>query len=103
MNAVALLAGLVQAATAPPSAAIDLAAPRRCTEASIYNDEVVVCGRRDSGRSPYRLPLPGPDQSARAKAEISFGDRIGLAAETENANVGGRPSNRAMLRLKIKF
>jgi hypothetical protein len=30
-------------------------------------------------------------------------DVVSAAAETENVDVGGRPSNRLMVRLKIKF
>jgi len=36
-------------------------------------------------------------------AELHIGEGVAIAGETEQADVGGFTSNRAMLRLKIKF
>ena len=65
---------------------------------------VIVCGR--SVQDGFRLkPLPDrydPDAPALPRAQTSIlGGRAALAAETEAASVGGVPSNRAMVRLKI--
>ncbi len=68
-------------------------------------NDVVVCGHRpDPDR--YRLrPLTDrydADAAAVPKAETAIlGGRATLAAEAEAASVGGVPSNRAMIRLKI--
>ncbi|MFK3891426.1 hypothetical protein [Sphingomonas sp. NPDC079357] len=68
-------------------------------------NDVVVCGRRpDPDRFRLR-PLTDrydADAAALPKAETAIlGGRATLAAEAEAASVGGAPSNRAMIRLKI--
>lgn len=65
------------------------------------SDEVVVCGRR---AEPYRLKrIPERyEDSLLPKAEIGIGGAK-LAVEGEQGNVGGIPSNRAMMRLKLPF
>ncbi len=72
---------------------------RRCPP-SDAGDDVVVCGRSSDayriGAIPdYSSPTRLPD--ARTKIP-GLGT---LSAETEQAGVGGFPSNRAMIRLKI--
>lgn len=91
------------AASASPTAA-----PIRVTPtcpAPTEGGDVVVCGRVDRDR--FRLaPLPDRYQRSAAalpKAEVPLLGRLKGAAETEQADVGGFPSNRVMLRLKLPF
>jgi hypothetical protein len=99
-----LFAAFVQAVTSVPPEKIDLTIPRPCeAQNSNDDDEIVVCGRRREGFSPYRINQPTPRQSEPPKAELQLADGVRAAAETENADVGGFPSNRVMVRLKIKF
>ncbi len=87
---------LLQSAT-PPVATIPTIVPR-CTAAS--PDEIIVCGSSDSRK--YRLePLP-ETASGLGKAETSVaGAKVQMVAE--KGEIGGIPTNRAMIRLKIKF
>ena len=98
-----VIAALAQViATAPPDT-IDLTIPRPCESPPNAGEEIVVCGRRPDELGPYRLPpLPQRD-SYIPKAERAIGKGIAIAAETEQADVGGFPSNRVMVRFKIKF
>jgi hypothetical protein len=96
------LVALMQVADPAPSTKIDLTPSEACQKGVAEANEVVVCGRRGDGTSPYRIkePTPPPD---RVRAEAQLSDVVSAAAETENVDVGGRPSNRLMVRLKIKF
>lgn len=94
---------LAQAITSPPPEKIDLTLPQPCETQESKEDEIVVCARRSDGFSPYRINQPMTRQSEPAKAELQLADGVNAAAETENASVGGFPSNRLMVRLKIKF
>lgn len=69
---------------------------------SAEGDEVVVCARTDQ---PDRLkPVPEHyTEPTIPKAEVRVFGNARLSAETEQAGVGGFPSNRAMMRLKIPF
>ena len=95
------LALMLQAGTATPLERIDLTVAPPCGPAP-SQDEVVVCGRAD-GRSPYRLPEIEEPDARPPTATVGIGGNAALAAETESADVGGLPSNRVMVRLKIKF
>lgn len=81
----------------PSEAALPTILPR-CTPSD--PDEIVVCGTR--GYRKYRLdPLPEP-KSGFGKAEMTVGGgNVGVVAE--QGDIGGIPTNRAMVRLKIKF
>jgi hypothetical protein len=98
-----LVVALAQAVTSAPPEKIDLTLPRPCETQKSNNDEIVVCARRGDGFSPYRINQPLPSQSETPKAELQLADGVKAAAETESADVGGFPSNRVMVRLKIKF
>ena len=65
------------------------------------DDDIVICGRSEQ---PYRLkPLaPRYDEATVPKAAVHVLGATG-AAEAEAASVGGIPSNRAMVRLKLPF
>ena len=70
----------------------------RCTASS--SEEVVVCGSRDLRR--YRLdPLPEQASGLPAAERTIAGVKVGVVAE--QGEVGGVTTNRAMVRLKIKF
>lgn len=62
---------------------------------------MVVCANR-TGQSSYRLQAAPPPCRATARAELAIAEGVSAAAETENVDVGGFPSNRAMIRLKVK-
>ena len=97
-----LFAAIAQAVTSAPPEKIDLTIRQPCEAQKSNDDEIVVCGRKN-GHSPYRISQPPPRQSDLPKAELQLSDGISAAAETENVDVGGFPSNRVMVRLKIKF
>jgi hypothetical protein len=63
--------------------------------------DVVVCGRREE---PFRLkPMAERyEDTLLPKAEIGIGGAK-LTAEGEQGSVGGIPSPRAMIRLKVPF
>ena len=98
------LLALTQAVSATPPERIDITIPQPCAPRKAAADEVVVCAN-PNGMSPYRLKdQPPPRPGARLpKAEVQLADGVKVGAETESADVGGFPSNRAMLRLKLKF
>jgi hypothetical protein len=98
-----LFAALAQAVTSTPPEKLDLTILQPCEAQESNNGEIVVCGRRGEGFSPYRINQPPPRQSEPPKAELQLVDGVRAAAETENVDVGGVPSNRLMVRLKIKF
>lgn len=80
-----------------------LRSTRQCRSDPDSSDDVVVCGRVD--QEQFRLrPLPDLyEKPGLSRAETSLLGDVKIAAETEQANVGGIPSNRIMLRLKLPF
>ena len=98
------LAAAAQAMSASPPERVDLTIPQPCAEKRADNGEVVVCANRN-GVSPYRLQEPEtpPEGSALPEAEVKIADGVTVGAGTEQADVGGFPSNRIMVGLKIKF
>lgn len=74
-----------------------------CEAERSAGDEIVVCARRQEGPSPYRINQPPARQPELPKAQVQLADGVSAGAETEQADVGGFPSNRGMIRLKIKF
>jgi hypothetical protein len=101
---VTLLALALQAATAGPllERQRPTAPAPRCGTAG-PDGEVVVCA---APQEAFRLrPLPDrydADAPALPRAETKIGNAT-LAAEGEQAGVGGFVSNRAMMRLKVPF
>ena len=94
---------LAQAVSASPPERVDLTIPQPCQPAAAEDGEVVVCANRD-GSSPYRLQEPlTPQPTATPKAELTVAQGVSVAAESEEADVGGVPTNRGMIRLKVKF
>jgi len=100
---VLLMLLMVQAVTGTPPQSIDLLVRPAPSCTAIGADDVVVCGRRDDDR--YRLPPQHPTSEAKeglGRAETRIGNaRVG--AETEQVDVGGFPSNRIMVRIKVPF
>lgn len=97
MPAVLILA--FQAIAGPPAPMPARARVERPCPADDGSGDVVVCGRPDQERFRLRpLPAEGP---ALPKAELGLFGRAKVAAETEQGNVGGYPSNRIMFRLKL--
>lgn len=66
-------------------------------------DEVVVCGRRDDERFRLRPLPPPPGRTGLPMAETTLPGGAKAAVQTEQANVGGAPSNRVMVRLSWPF
>ena len=97
-----LLVAMLQVATASPPERVDLTIAQPCAARAGAADEVVVCANRD-GRSPYRLEEPVVATKAPPKAEVAIAEGVSAATETEAADVGGFPSERAMIRLKVRF
>jgi hypothetical protein len=99
-----VLAAMIQAMSASPPERVDLTIPQPCAEKRADSGEVVVCANRNAV-SPYRLQEPeeAPEGSALPKAEVEIADGVTADAGTEQTDVGGFPSNRIMLGLKIKF
>ncbi|MEO8547691.1 MAG: hypothetical protein ABI422_04920 [Sphingomicrobium sp.] len=98
-----LFLAMVQATSSVPSENIDLPIRQQCKAQRSTSDEVVVCARRGDGSSPYRIKQMPPAQSDIPKAELQLGDKLSASADMESYGVGGFPSNRMMVRLKIKF
>ena len=93
---------IAQVISASPPERIDLTIPQPCRPEAASSDEVVVCANRN-GQSPYRLQEPPVPEKGAPKAELSVAEGVSIAGDTEQADVGGFPSNRAMIRLKVKF
>ena len=97
------LVAFAQIVSAAPPNRIDLTIPQPCTSQKSERDEIVVCANRGDGSNPYRLTRPPAPQKQLPKAELQLANGADVGAEIESVDVGGFPSNRAMLRLKIKF
>jgi hypothetical protein len=98
-----VLAAVLQAVSASPPERVDLTIRQPCQLPEASADEIVVCANRN-GENPYRLQeMPPPEQAALPNAEVNVAEGVSVGAETEEADVGGFVSNRAMLRLKVKF
>lgn len=95
---------LTQVVSAYSPERIDLTIPQPCRPEQQESGEVVVCANRN-GESPYRLKQPVQQKATTVlpKAELRVADGVAVSGETEEADVGGFPSNRAMIKLKIKF
>lgn len=98
-----LLAVMMQAVSASPPERVDLTISQPCQPTKSADGEVVVCANRN-GDSPYRLrDAPPAQQQALPDGQVQIADGLTGSAETENVDVGGFPSERLMLRLKVKF
>lgn len=99
-----LLALALQAAIAGPPVEIPrkLRATPDCTPRE--GEDIVVCGQ---GPERFRLgPLPkvkGMSDPGLPMAAMQIGPGVGVAAEVEQGNIGNTPTNRLMMRLKLKF
>ena len=83
----------------PPRIVIDLL-PKPCAKPSEQSNDIVVCGRREE---PYRIGPMAPVPPALPDAKIGISEDATLAAEAQQGEIGGIPTNRAMITLKIKF
>ena len=80
-----------------PATSPKLSARREC-RTDQTGDEIVVCGRSDE---EFRLrPLPDRYERSAARAEFDLGGAK-LAPQVQQGSVGGIPTNRVMLRLRI--
>jgi hypothetical protein len=78
------------------------ARPERCARQSSNGEDIVVCGRRLE-LSPYRIGPQPPSPPALPKAEFKIADGVEARLSAEQGEIGGIPTNRAMISLKIKF
>ena len=76
--------------------------PERCSRQADEGGEVVVCGRRD-GQSPYRIGPQPSTPPALPDAQFNISDGVKVGVQAEQGGIGGIPTNRAMISLKIKF
>ena|SRR5436190_2002220 len=99
-----LLLVFVALQSAEPQSIADNLLPRsdRCVKQSTSGDEVVVCGRRN-GQSPYRIGPQAPLPPVLPDAEFSLSNGVKAKLGAEQGAVGGIPTNRAMVSLKIRF
>jgi len=111
----AVLALILAATGVPESAAADpmpalardwLRSPEGCDPPGHSANEIVVCGNKDAG-ARYRLrPVNNPHgfgvDGKPIRAQKMFGANS-LGITNEQKKVGGFPSNRIMLTLKIPF
>jgi len=98
-----LLLFAVQTIGSPPAEQIVPATAPRCRARASASDEIVVCARRPDGPSPYRINQPAVAEAGLPKAQMQIARGVTAAAETEQADVGGFPSNRFLVRFKFKF
>ena len=98
-----LLAALAQAISGTPPERIDLLIPQPCAARTAASDEVVVCANRAGDPGPYRISQPPSAEAQMRKAEVQLAVGVTVAAEADQADILGFPSNRALLRLKLKF
>ena len=98
-----LLLLAVQAIGSAPAEQIVPASAPRCRARASSNDEIIVCARRPDGPNPYRINQAPAAERGPSKAEIQIARGVSAAAETEQADAGGFPSNRLLVRFKIKF
>lgn len=98
-----LLAVMLQAVQATPPERIDLTIKQSCEAPQEAPADIVVCGRKSKAQR-YRLNEPLPEREADIrKAELELLPGVKAAVEAEGSEVGGQQSNRAMIRLKVKF
>jgi hypothetical protein len=90
--------------SASPPERVDLTISQPCADRRGDDGVVIVCANRN-GVSPYRLQEPEEvaEGAALPDAEVKIADGVTADAATEQTNVGGFPSNRIMLGLKVKF
>ena len=98
-----LLLFAVQAIGSAPTEQIVPATAPRCRARASANDEIVVCARRPDGPSPYRINQAAAAEAGLPKAEKHIARGVTAAAVAEQADVGGFPSNRFLIRFKFKF
>lgn len=97
-----LLAYLSLLAVDPPADLDGNILPDRCRAASVREDEVVVCGRRNR-QSPYRIRPQPPVPPALPDAHLQISEGVEARLSAEQGEVGGIPTNRALVTLKVKF
>ena len=93
---------VVQAAHGAPPDRIDFTIAQPCAPTG-DTDEILVCGNRNS-ESAYRLKRPMQEErSALPRAQVQISESVSAGVEAEQVEVGGYPSQRAMVRFKFKF
>jgi hypothetical protein len=98
-----LLAAMAQAVASVPPEKIDLTIHQSCEPQQPNDGEIIVCARRNGDLGPYRIQQSTTHQSSIPRAQVQLSDAVSASADAEKADVGGFPSNRLMVGLKIKF
>jgi len=73
-----------------------------CHTGTAKDSEVVVCGRPEE-QSPYRIGPQPATPPMLPNAEFRLSDSVEAKLSAEQGEIGGIPTNRAMITLKIKF
>lgn len=73
--------------------------PRCGADADAVSDEIVVCAPDEE---QFRL-RPLPDLPESTPGSVAIGDNAVIAGRVEGVMIGGVPSNRVMIDLKLKF
>jgi hypothetical protein len=91
--------GLGETGARPGPQPFSVIRPRCGLEPDAPTDEIVVCARDEE---QFRLrPLPElPDSPP---ASIGIGENARISGRVEGVTIGGVPSNRIMIDLKLKF
>ncbi len=90
-------------AAAPPAAAGEPQLQSgACTKTSTTDGEIVVCARRE-GPSRYRIGPQAPPPPPLPDAEFQLVDGVRAKVSAEQGEVGGIPTNRALVSIKIRF
>ncbi|MBB4154114.1 hypothetical protein GGQ80_002024 [Sphingomonas jinjuensis] len=96
---------MMQAVSGPALPAPPPVRPKPLVPACISSadpGDITVCARTDEPYRLKKLPVGFEKEKTLPKAEIGIpGGK--LAVETEQADIGGTPSRRAMVRFKVPF
>lgn len=97
-------AGVAPAEDSGERVIIDIKVPAPCeNEQDSISDEIVVCGTVDRAER-YRVPrLTTVEETTLPRARFDVSDSVAVSAEAEAVDLGMARSNRAMVRVKIKF
>ncbi len=98
-----LLIAVALQAAAPPAATRDSRHQSEpCAKTTANDGEILVCARRE-GPSRYRVePQPAPPPPL-PDAEFQLFSGVRAKVGAEQGEVGGIPTNRAMVSIKIRF
>lgn len=95
----AVASGLDVSGAKPGPRPFSVLRPRCGLEPDAPTDEIIVCAPDEE---QFRL-RPIPELPDAPPASIAIGDNAQISGRVEGAMIGGVPSNRVMIDLKLKF